>query len=188
MPIIHKPRYLASLDLSPYLRPPLALRYTLWTLAASVSDEYNSLQTHFYQLARKYLQEVEMKGHGEGVLSICICQAWSLMSCYEFRRMYFPRAWLSTGRAVRSAQSMGLHRLDGKGFDVKQCLPGPKDWIEKEERRRTFWSAYCIDRYSSLGTGWPMIIEERDVWFLHRSGLGVLLIVPAGYDKSSRQR
>jgi hypothetical protein len=77
--------------------------------------------------------------------------------------MYFPRAWLSAGRAVRLGQMMQLHRLDGAGLDVKQCLPPPKDWTEREERRRTFWMSFAIDRYASIGTGWPMTIDERDV-------------------------
>lgn len=58
---------------------------------------------------------------------------------------------------------MGLHRLDGTGLDVKKCLPAPRDWTEREERRRTFWMAFCEDRYASIGTGWPMTIEERDI-------------------------
>ena|SRR5450432_1791860 len=58
---------------------------------------------------------------------------------------------------------MGLHRLDGSGLDVKQCLPPPRDWTEKEERRRTFWMAFCEDRYASIGTGWPMAIDEKDI-------------------------
>ena len=58
---------------------------------------------------------------------------------------------------------MGLHRLDGTGLDVKECLPAPRDWTEREERRRTFWMAFCQDRYASIGTGWPMTFDERDI-------------------------
>lgn len=58
---------------------------------------------------------------------------------------------------------MGLHRLDGAGLDVKQCIPPPRDWTEREERRRTFWMAFAEDRYASIGTGWPMTIDERDI-------------------------
>lgn len=58
---------------------------------------------------------------------------------------------------------MGLHRLDGAGLDIKQCLPPPRDWTEKEERRRTFWMAFCEDRYASIGTGWPMTVDEKDI-------------------------
>jgi len=70
---------------------------------------------------------------------------------------------MSTGSAIRLCQMMGLHRLDGSGLDVKQCLPPSRDWTEKEERRRTFWMAFCEDRYASIGTGWPMTVDEKDI-------------------------
>ncbi|KAF2869815.1 fungal-specific transcription factor domain-containing protein [Massariosphaeria phaeospora] len=163
LPIIHRPRFLAAMNLAPHMRPPVCLRYIMWTLAASVTDKYDGLQEHFYQRARKYAQMDEMKGHGESTITLGHCQSWTLTATYEFKQMYFPRAWLSAGRATRLAQMMQLHRLDGVGLDVKQCLPPPRDWTEREERRRTFWMAFCVDRYASIGTGWPMTIDEKDV-------------------------
>lgn len=162
-PVIHRPRFYAAMNLAPFMRPPVCLRYAMWALAASVSDKYEALQQHFYQRARKYAQIDEMRGHGESTITLGHCQAWALICTYEFKQMYFPRAWMSAGRAVRLSQMMMLHRLDGTGLDVKQVLPPAKDWTEREERRRTFWGCFCIDRYASIGTGWPMTIDEADV-------------------------
>ncbi|KAF2202709.1 hypothetical protein GQ43DRAFT_368576 [Delitschia confertaspora ATCC 74209] len=162
-PIVHKPRFLAAMNLAPHMRPPVCLRYAMWALAATVSDKYDRLHEHFYQRARKYAQMDEMKGHGESTITLAHCQAWILLASYEFKQMYFPRGWLSAGRAARFAQMMQLHRLDGVGLDVKQVIPPPKDWTEREERRRTFWMAFAVDRYASIGTGWPMTIDERDI-------------------------
>lgn len=169
-PIIHRPRYYASLKLAPHMRPPICLRYIMWCHAASVSDKYYFLHHHFYQRARKYAEMDEMKGFGENIISLAHCQMWILTGSYEFRMIYFPRAWLSVGKATRLALMMGLNRLDGHGLDVKQSMLPPKDWTEREERRRTFWMAFCTDRYASIGTGWPMVIDENDV-----SGLKVRL-------------
>ncbi|KAK3708906.1 hypothetical protein LTR37_011236 [Vermiconidia calcicola] len=163
LPMIHRPRYHAAMNLAPHMRPPVCLRYAMWCNAAAISDKYEQLQEHFYQRARKYIHQDEMRGHGESMITIAHCQTWILLATYEFKLMYFPRAWMSSGRACRMAQMMGLHRLDGSGLDVKQCLPPPRDWTEREERRRTFWMSFCVDRYSSIGTGWPMTIEERDI-------------------------
>ncbi|KAH6615367.1 binuclear zinc transcription factor [Boeremia exigua] len=163
MPVIHRPRFMAALNLAPHMRPPVCLRYSMWTMAASVTDKYLELQEHFYHRARKYAQLDEMRGHGESTITVAHCQAWTLLGSYEFKNLYFPRAWLSSGRASRLALMMQLHRLDGAGLDVKQCLPPPKDWTEREERRRTFWMCFAVDRYASIGTGWPMTIDERDV-------------------------
>lgn len=163
LPIIHKYRYLAAMNLAPNQRPPVTLRYAMWTLAASVTENYMDLKEHFYLRARKYMEADILKGHGENMISIAHAQTHILLASYEFKMMYFPRAWMSTGSAVRMVQMMGLHRLDGAGLDVKQCIPPPRDWTEREERRRTFWMAFAEDRYASIGTGWPMTIDERDI-------------------------
>lgn len=80
-----------------------------------------------------------MRAYGEACISLYHCQTSILMSVYEFKNMHFPRAWISTGRAVRLSQMLGLHRLDGAGLEVKTCCAPPVDWTEKEERKRTFW-------------------------------------------------
>jgi hypothetical protein len=100
---------------------------------------------------------------GETFVTVPHAQAWSLICTYEARKTYFTRAWMSTGRVVRLCQMLGLHRLDGNPAlqDAKQILPLPKDWIELEERRRTFWAAFYGDRWASSGTGWPMNMDEK---------------------------
>lgn len=161
--MVHQYRFLAAMDLSPNTRPPVALRYAMWTLAASITERYQDLHEHFYARARRYTESVEMTGHGEKVTSTAHTQAWILIGIYEFKMMHFPRAWLSTGRAIRLAQMMGMHRLDSGNQDIRQTLSPPRDWIEKEERRRTFWMTFCLDTYATIGTGWPMTIDESDV-------------------------
>ncbi|KAI1776692.1 hypothetical protein F4818DRAFT_440092 [Hypoxylon cercidicola] len=150
-------------ELAPNQRPPVALRYAIWTQACAITDKYMDLRDLFYQRARKYVEADYVKGYGEHMISVAHAQTHILLASYEFKMMYFPRAWMSTGAAVRLSQMIGLHRLDGTGLDVKQCLPPPRDWTEREERRRTFWMAFCEDRYASIGTGWPMTVDERDV-------------------------
>ncbi|EGU89271.1 hypothetical protein FOXB_00224 [Fusarium oxysporum f. sp. conglutinans Fo5176] len=161
IPMIHKYRYLAAMNLhhsAPNQRPPVCLRYAMWTLACTITDKYADLKDLFYRRARKYVEADYVKGYGEHMISIAHCQTHTLLASYEMKMMYFPRAWINTGSAIRLAQI-----LDGTGLDVKQCLAPPKDWTEREERRRTFWMAFCQDRYASIGTGWPMTIDERDI-------------------------
>ncbi|KAK7745387.1 hypothetical protein SLS53_002883 [Cytospora paraplurivora] len=137
--------------------------YAIWTLACSVADKYSDLRDLFYHRARRYIEADYIKGFGEHLISVAHAQTHVLLAQYEFKMMHFPRAWMSTGAAVRLCQMMGLHRLDGAALDVKQCLPPPRDWTEREERRRTFWMAFTEDRYASIGTGWPMSIDEKDI-------------------------
>jgi hypothetical protein len=163
IPMIHRFRYLAAMNLAPNQRPPVCLRYAIWTSACSVTDKYGNLKDLFYQRARKYVEADYIKGFGEHMISVAHTQTHILLAHYEFKMMYFPRAWMSTGAAAKMAQMLGLHRMDGAGLEVKECLPPPRDWTEREERRRTWWMAFCEDRYASIGTGWPMTIDERDI-------------------------
>ncbi|CAD6505332.1 BgTH12-00823 [Blumeria graminis f. sp. triticale] len=164
MPIMHRTRFYASLDRAPHSRPPACLMYAMWTLAASLSPKYEAYEDVFYERARKYMELAEMKGHGESFVSLYHAQTWGLICNYEARKMYFSRSWMSTGRMVRMVQMLGLWRLDHDESDAKQTLQPPKDWVELEERRRTFWAAFYSDRFASSGSGWPMIIQEHEIF------------------------
>ncbi|KAI6714041.1 C6 transcription factor Prf [Diplocarpon mali] len=163
MPFMHKYRYYAALDWAPQARPPVCLRYAMWAMAASLSEKYATVEDILYQRARNYLHAAEMKGYGEAFVSIYHAQAWVLIGYLEAKKTYFSRSWMSTGRAVRIVQMLGFYRLDIEGSEAKQILPPPRDAIELEERRRTFWAAFYGDRWASSGTGWPMLINESEI-------------------------
>ena len=71
LPMIHKFRYYASLDRAPHMRPPICLRYAMWTMAASFSDKYRAYEDILYERARKYIEAAEMK---VGLAAICTIQ------------------------------------------------------------------------------------------------------------------
>ncbi|KAB8237033.1 Zn(II)2Cys6 transcription factor [Aspergillus alliaceus] len=165
MPILHTSRYLSKVS-SPISDggPPRCLRYIMWSLAAAASEKYPQRTEEFYQSARHYAHEDEMHSYGETVVSIAQCQSWSLIGYYEIKHALFPRAWLSVGKAIRIAQMLQLHRLDGVGAKMKAAmLQPPKDWTDIEERRRVFWLIFCLDRFLSMGTGWPMTLDESQI-------------------------
>jgi hypothetical protein len=137
----------------------------MWTYVCSITPRYSNLTEHFYARARKYAEKEELKSFGERVIGLPYCQCWSLIAAYELKTMYFPRAWLSIGRAAKLAQLMKFHQLDSGNTDVKLTCPPPRDWIEKEERTRTFWMIFCQDRNSCVATGWPTLFFEKDVRF-----------------------
>ena len=76
----------------------------MWTLACSLTAKYRDLTDLFYTRARKYVEADYMKGYGEHMISVAHCQTHCLLSNYEMKMLYFPRAWMSTGAAIRLAQ------------------------------------------------------------------------------------
>jgi hypothetical protein len=76
MPMMHKLRYYASLDRAPHMRPPICLRYAMWTVAASLSEKYSSFEDIFYERARRYIQDAEMKVRAVGNLSSILLKSY----------------------------------------------------------------------------------------------------------------
>jgi hypothetical protein len=163
--MIHKARYYAALDLGPAGRPPPYLRYAIWALGAQNSKTYADIHEDIYKCARRYLEETELRDDFFETVTLAQAQTWILLSQYEMMQAHMHRCWMSAGRALRLAQEMKLNSLDGTactGFRIPQ-LTVPMDWTDAEEQRRTFWMAYCLDHQLSIGLGWTMSMDEKDV-------------------------
>lgn len=78
---------------------------------------------------------------------------------------------MSLGRSFRLLQLMGLYKMDGADRIVNRYgiettvdwIETTVDWIETEQRRRTFWMAYCLDRLVSLHNGCALTFNEQVV-------------------------
>ncbi|CAK7197451.1 hypothetical protein SEUCBS139899_000098 [Sporothrix eucalyptigena] len=164
IPIIHQARYLKAFHSAPHLRPPMGLQYAIWAMSSQVYHKYSGFHDAFYRRARQYLENDEMRGHGEHFITIGHAQAWALLAAYEARRLFFTRAAMSCSRAVRLVGMMGLNRLDDEsgGDRIATTLRPPEDWTELEERRRVYWGAFCVDSHASISTGWPTLINAND--------------------------
>jgi hypothetical protein len=114
----------------------------------------------FYEQARRYACANEM--NDTVGISLLQCQALALISYYEYKQAIFPRAWLTAGKAMRLAHVLNLHRMDSR-VHCNSTLGDSSEWIEMEERRRAFWSAFCLDSYAGFGGGFLSMIDESDV-------------------------
>jgi Fungal specific transcription factor domain len=79
-----------------------------------------------------------------------------------------PRSWSIVGMVTRLASQLGI------GLDTDSTAPQPSTlrvkllpqsttWSEAEERRRTFWAAFILDRFASVGTGWNTSYNILDI-------------------------
>lgn len=65
------------------------------------------------------------------------------------------RCWNVLGLAIRMGQSIGLHVESSPRCDSKWT-------VDSENRRRTWYSMYVLDRLLALQLGRPMAIHETD--------------------------
>ncbi|KAK4041235.1 hypothetical protein C8A01DRAFT_14989 [Parachaetomium inaequale] len=164
-PTLHQATYTAALRLPPHMRPPMCLQYIVMASAAATSETYRHLSEPFYQRARVYAEADELKGPGETLTTVGHAQSWCLISAYECHvYAIFTRASTSLCRGVRIAQMLKLHQLDVQAPEpLPSALPPPRNWIEAEERRQTWWVVFLADRFLTSTTGWPSLVDERHI-------------------------
>ncbi|KAI1374272.1 hypothetical protein F4677DRAFT_426638 [Hypoxylon crocopeplum] len=155
VPIVHLGRYAAWGKCEPdaATETQTALRCAMWTLAASTSAYHLTLRASFYQRTRQALEALDQCGT---VVDTEHVQAWLLLAVHELSCVGFRRAWISAGRAFRLIQlDPAWTAAAGSAVDDGAC------WVEAEQRRRTFWFAYCLDRFVSLRNGSSPTFGER---------------------------
>ncbi len=88
-------------------------------------------------------------------------QCWVLLGHFEGQRVWYTRASMSVSRSVRLAQMLGLY--DVEAVHGSFALAPTDKWQEKEERRRTMWAIFCIDRLTSSTTGWHPLVNVTQI-------------------------
>ncbi|KAH8893649.1 hypothetical protein GQ53DRAFT_644701 [Thozetella sp. PMI_491] len=162
-PMLHRSRYMASLRLPPHLQPPRGLQHIVLALAASTTSNYYYLALPLYQRARAYAMSDEIEGQGEHFTTIAHAQCWTLMANFEAQQTMFSRASTSLARSTRLAQMLDLQGIDRVEELTPRTLAPPQDWVELEERRRTWWVIFSTDRFVHATTGWPTLIRDCDI-------------------------
>ncbi|KAF0388842.1 fungal-specific transcription factor domain-containing protein [Gigaspora margarita] len=90
-------------------------------------------------------------------------QAFILLALYCYGTAQGAKTYMYIGIAIRMAHSLGLHKLDDITPNSSSDDKGSEDvFIAKETKRRTFWSCFMFDRFSSCALGRPLIIQEED--------------------------
>ncbi|CAG8446131.1 11125_t:CDS:2 [Funneliformis mosseae] len=90
-------------------------------------------------------------------------QGLVLLSVHMYGIGNGSRAWMYSGMAVRLAQELGLHKVDEETSESNSSKSSPEyTFIQKEIKRRTFWSCFLLDRFSACALGRPTLIDEDD--------------------------
>lgn len=188
IPILNKPKTFRWMNDSHNMSDARqCLQCAMWTSATAFSSQFGGFQETMYAKTRYLLDQLDLHGNDALVCQIEHVQAWILITFYEFSRTNYRRGWLSAGRVFRLVQLLRLYDLDSP----KPLGPDrEEDPISTEEKRRTFWVAYCLDRFISVSEGAPMTLNEEVVSSgpsaqAPRNLCGGLLLIPI-LDRSTR--
>lgn len=73
------------------------------------------------------------------------------------------RSVIQLGLSVESTSSIVPNMFPSIYTLRANVLPDAKTWIEDECRRRLFWMAYLLDRYSTIATAFDFALDEREI-------------------------
>ncbi|RFU78611.1 hypothetical protein TARUN_3581 [Trichoderma arundinaceum] len=134
----------------------LAMKLMTWHPSSSEDDffvEEKTARTAKYRAAKQFGFELE----AAGLFSLRILQGILLVALYEIGHAIYPAAFMSIAACVRYAHALGIQP------GGLQRLKLPLSWVEEEERKRVWWSAFLLDRFVSLSCpGSPAAIDEPD--------------------------
>lgn len=141
LPLVHEPSF--RQELNAYYDDPrsesIAFR-SLVNMVFAYGCDYLQLElSQTYQLSQEFHKRAT-----ELILLVCyelasleVVQALLLVTLHLNSSMQFHRMWINTGLLVRTAQALNLH-LDPSEWNISL--------IEKELRKRLWWSIYSLDR------------------------------------------
>lgn len=128
-----------------YLVGSLGLIYKAFSKGA----EYKTEAALLFKLALMLLQHIPEDG------GVWMVQLYFLIHFYYQADSNRTTSWINLGRAIRYAQSLGMHT---KHINSKVC----RNKKEKENRENLFRSLYICDRISSVFLGRPLGINAYD--------------------------
>jgi Fungal specific transcription factor domain len=101
---------------------------------------------------------------GEDIFSVM--QACILLSWYFYQEGRWVEVWIFAGFQTRVAVPLrlnypGTFSTHGNNSPGAYLAP-PKDFLDLESRRRTWWMTIVFDRIASVG-GWIHAVDERDL-------------------------
>ncbi|KAG0646227.1 transcriptional activator [Hyphodiscus hymeniophilus] len=160
VPMLDRSRYFAWSRNSETNEHQTTLQYAMWTLTMALSSQLDHMRDMLYMETRRKLEHSDHCQKDTGTIYIEEVQAWILIAYYEFLRCNYRRGWLSAGRIFRLIQLLRLHEIDRPRASVE---PIAEDARVMEEKRRTFWVAYCLDRLVSLSNGFPLTLNEETI-------------------------
>lgn len=137
----------------------------MWTLASAYSAHLDFPKEAWYTHTKNKLDSLILRNKQADNFPVELAQAWILLTIYEFIRAPYRQALMTARRTFRLVQLMRLHEIDGPS-----AIPRPasdvvlqEEWIETEERRRTFWMVYCMNGFINIREGSLLALNEQAV-------------------------
>ncbi|KAJ5719768.1 fungal-specific transcription factor domain-containing protein [Penicillium malachiteum] len=174
LPLIYPRNFLSWADQENPGAARACLRSAMRTIAAAMSAPGCRFCNEFYAETCRLLENHNMKSNPDQANSIEHLQAWLLVAHYELLRVNEHQAMLTAGRCFRLVLMARLFEIDTykpgeTKFQVSHTNLGKNNGFKEsfsflEEKRRTFWLAFCLDRFLCSRNDYPLTLSEEMIF------------------------
>jgi Fungal specific transcription factor domain len=148
------------------------LRSAMRTIAAAMSAPGARFCDQLYAETRRLLEDYTATS--KETIELDYIQVWLLLGFYELLRVGENQAMLTAARCSRLVLMARLFEIDAPGSDeangpqISPATPQQESHDDDsfcvvEERRRTFWLAYCLDCFLYSRNEYPPMMQEEMV-------------------------
>lgn len=159
LPCLHQNSFMSRVSRDRFLAQPNALIWAVLAVAANTHSN-TTLQAcclPWLSKARELFDaSIKTLCHPTETLQAAV---WIIFQAYVMADM--SEMWVFLGKACRLASLLGWDRVDSTRTVASPFAPAPKDFQEKEERRKTIWALFYLDRAMSSLCGWPVAIDDN---------------------------
>jgi hypothetical protein len=155
--LLHKPSFMRKLAQD---QVPPVLMLAVCAMSARFSNHPHVRTEPAFLRGEKWAKparEISLRRYDQPNITILI--VYLILGLHEFGTCQGGRSWMFGGMAQRMAYALQLHQdLD---HDPKRSTGNEKSeltFTDREIRRRTMWSCFLLDRFSSSGTDRPTFV------------------------------
>lgn len=166
-PILHRGRYSAWASKKPQSNARACLRSAVRTVASALSASFRPFSDALYAETCRLLEIAERSqpsneafwatNNNPKSIPLEHIQTLLLLAHYEVLCIDEQKAILTAGHVFRLVQMTRLYEVDK--FD--RSLTTPESFVELEEKRRTFWVAFNLDRFFCCHEDLPLTLHEE---------------------------
>lgn len=158
LPCIHQKSFVDRIKRGSIQSDPLLLVILAVAAPAHSDHQIQALQDRWLARA-KHLFDKDLNTNTLPTQSLQAA-AWMIFCAYVSGDL--TEAWFFLGKACRLAHFLGFDRVDcGRSERLISMAPQTRDAIELEERRKTIWALFFLDRSLSCLAGFSLAIDDR---------------------------
>jgi len=157
LPFLYRKRVMEEIASKGPLTQPNTLTFAILALSGYLHPDAGVKAASSYWATRG--KACFDRAVGEGQFTVQAVQGGIYLCLRMFGLAQMSQMWIFLGSVWRMCSPLGLDRIDSNsafgGF-----LPEPRNELEIEERRRTVWAIFILDRLSTTSVSWPVCIDD----------------------------